>query len=293
MVFRVRIQEKHGELTPSFRRLAEFIQNNELDAAFMTATELADRLEVDAATVVRFAQHLGYGGFRELSKEIQEVVRGDLKATYAADLDAATDLALLRGLLANEKHNVELTQDRLTEEVNLVLPALLAAVRIWVLGQGQCFHLAGLWADTLRGLGLPATAVAPDPLTAAKRLKEVSEEDLFIGLSLSPLDIDTANVIGFARRRGAVTLGFSASPMAAAALEADTAIICPGPTQTDVSSFTGLAAMSVVIAAAFTVRYPEQADAMKRAVQNTYRELVETQEERSAELDLESLGRQL
>jgi len=291
-VFRVKIREKHGELTPSFRKLAEFIQNNELDAAFMTATELADQLEVDAATVVRFAQHLGYSGFRELSKEIQEVVRGDLRATYAADLDAATDLGLLRGLLGNERHNVELAQDRLTEEVNSLLPALLGAERIWLFGQGQCLHLAGLWADTLRGVGLPATAVAPDPLTAAKHLKEVGEEDLIIGLSLSPMDIDTANVISLARQRGAVTLGFSASPIAAAALEADTAIICPGPTQTEVSSFTGLAAMIVVLAAAFTVRYPERAEAMKRAVRDTYRELLETQEERSAELDLESLWRQ-
>ncbi len=291
-MFRVKIREKHGELTPSFRKLAEFIQNNELDAAFMTATELADQLEVDAATVVRFAQHLGYSGFRELSKEIQEVVRGDLRATYAADLDAATDLGLLRGLLGNERHNVELAQDRLTEEVNSLLPALLGAERIWLFGQGQCLHLAGLWADTLRGVGLPATAVAPDPLTAAKHLKEVGEEDLIIGLSLSPMDIDTANVISLARQRGAVTLGFSASPIAAAALEADTAIICPGPTQTEVSSFTGLAAMIVVLAAAFTVRYPERAEAMKRAVRDTYRELLETQEERSAELDLESLWRQ-
>ncbi len=291
-MFRVKIREKHGELTPSFRKLAEFIQNNELDAAFMTATELADQLEVDAATVVRFAQHLGYSGFRELSKEIQEVVRGDLRATYAADLDAATDLGLLRGLLGNERHNVELAQDRLTEEVNSLLPALLGAERIWLFGQGQCLHLAGLWADTLRGVGLPATAVAPDPLTAAKYLKEVGEKHLIIGLSLSPMDIDTANVISLARQRGAVTLGFSASPIAAAALEADTAIICPGPTQTEVSSFTGLAAMIVVLAAAFTVRYPERAEAMKRAVRDTYRELLETQEERSAELDLESLWRQ-
>ena len=292
-MFRKKIQEKHGELTPSFRKLAEFIQNNELDAAFMTATELADRLDVDAATVVRFAQHLGYSGFRELSKEIQEVVRGDLKATYAADLDAGEDLVLLRGLLANEKHNVELTQDRLTEEVNLVLPALLEAERIWVFGQGQGLPLAGLWADTLRSVGLPAAAVAPDPLTAAKHLKEVREQDLVIGLSLSAMDLDTASVVGTARQRGAVTLGFSASPIAAAALEADTAIICPGPTQTEVPSFTGLAAMIVVIAAAFTVRYPEQAGAMKRAVRDTYRELLEAQEERSAELDLESLWRQL
>jgi len=88
-MFREKIQQNYDDLTPSFRKLADFMLQNQLDAAFMTATELANRLGVDAATVVRFAQELGYTGFRELSKEIQEVVRSELKASYTADLDAA------------------------------------------------------------------------------------------------------------------------------------------------------------------------------------------------------------
>lgn len=292
MMFREKIQEKHDELTPSFRRLADFIQTHELDAAFMTATELADRLEVDAATVVRFAQQLGYSGFRELSKEIQGVVRGDLKASYAADLDAPQDLDLLRGLLANEKHNLELAQDRLTPEVNTLLPALLDADRIWVVGQGQGAHLAALCAEALREVGLLAVAVAPDPLTAATNLKEVGEGDLIIGFSLTGMDLDTANVISFARQRGVPTFCLSGSPVAAAALEAETPVVCPGPTQTAVSSFTGLAAMIVAVVTAFTVRYPEEAGAMKNAVRESYRELLEKQEKRSGELDVASLWRQ-
>jgi DNA-binding MurR/RpiR family transcriptional regulator len=291
-MFREKIQEKHDELTPSFRKLADFIQNNELDAAFMTATELANRLGVDAATVVRFAQELGYSGFRELSKEIQEVVRADLKASYTADLDAPDDLDLFRGLLVNEKHNLELAQDRLTEQVDSLLPALLSANRIWVVGQGQCAHLAGLCADALREVGSPAVAIAPDPLAAATNLKEVGEGDVIIGFSLTGMDLDTANVISFARERGAATFVFTASPVSAAALEAETSIICPGPTQTDVPSFTGLAAMLVVVVTAFAVRHPKEADTMTGAVRESYRQLLDKQEEIVSELNVEDLWRQ-
>ncbi len=292
-MFRDKIKEKHDELTPSFQKLADFIQDNELDAAFMTATELAERLQVDAATVVRFAQQLGYSGFRELSKEIQEVVRADLKAEYTANLDAPADVGLLRGLLANERQNLKLAQDRLTEEANLLLPALLNADRIWIVGQGRCAHLASLCAEALREVELPAIAVAPDPLSAAANLKEVGADDLVIGFSITGMDLDTANVISFARRRGAATFGLSASPIAATALEAETGIICPGPTQTHVSSFTGLAAIIVAVVAAFTVRYPEEAMAIKNAVRDSYRDLLDGQEKRSAELDVETLWRQL
>jgi DNA-binding MurR/RpiR family transcriptional regulator len=291
-MFRDRIQQKYDDLTPSFRKLADFMLQNQLDAAFMTATELANRLGVDAATVVRFAQELGYTGFRELSKEIQEIVRSELKASYSADLSAADDVGLFRGLLGNEKHNLELSQDRLTEEVNSLLPALLDAGRVWVVGQGQCAHLAGLCADALRQVGLPAVAIAPDPLEAATNLKDVGENDLVIGFSLTGMDLDAANAIAFARDRQAATFAFSASPVAAAALEADASIICPGSTQTDILSFTGLAAMIVVVVSAFMARYPEKAAAMTSELQQSYRELLEMQVESASRLDIEALWRQ-
>lgn len=291
-MFREKIQEKYDDLTPSFRKLADFMLQNQLDAAFMTATELANRLDVDAATVVRFAQELGYTGFRELSKEIQEIVRSELKASYAADLGAAEDLQLFRSLLGNEKHNLELAQDRLSEQVNSLLPALLDADQIWVVGQGLCAHLAGLCASALRQVGLPAVDIAPDPLEAAANLKEIGAGDLVIGISLTGLDLDTANVVRFAQQRGATTFVFGSSSVAAAALEAETAIICPGPTQTDVPSFTGLAAMIVVMVAAFAARYPEEAGTMTEAVRQSYQELLEMQVESASNLDVEDLWRQ-
>jgi len=291
-MFREKIQEKYDDLTPSFRKLADFMLQNQLDAAFMTATELANRLDVDAATVVRFAQELGYTGFRELSKEIQEIVRSELKASYAADLGAAEDLQLFRSLLGNEKHNLELAQDRLSEQVNSLLPALLDADQIWVVGQGLCAHLAGLCASALRQVGLPAVAIAPDPLEAAANLKEIGAGDLVIGISLTGLDLDTANVVRFAQQRGATTFVFGSSSVAAAALEAETAIICPGPTQTDVPSFTGLAAMIVVMVAAFAARYPEEAGTMTEAVRQSYQELLQMQVESASDLDVADLWRQ-
>lgn len=291
-MFRERIQEKYKGLTPSFRKLADFILQNQLDAAFMTATELANRLDVDAATVVRFAQELDYSGFRELSHEIQRVVRSELKASYSADLETSEDVEMFRSLLENERHNLTLAQGRLRESVNSLLPALLDAHQIWVLGQGHASHLAGLCAGSLREIGLAAVAIAADPLEAATNLKEVGEGDVVIGFSITGMDLNVADAVRFAGQRGAQTFVFSASPVAAAALAAETSIVCPGPTQTDVPSFTGLAAMIVVLITAFTARYPEEAETMKAELRESYREMLALQAESAAELDVDELWRQ-
>jgi len=291
-MFRERIQAKYSELTPSFRKLADFILQRQLDAAFMTATEMAHRMGVDAATVVRFAQTLGYSGFRELIKEVQQVVKAELKVSYSPDLDAPDDVGLFRSLLENEKHNLEMAQAQLTEQANTVLPTLLNAQRVWIMGQGCCVHLAALCASALREIGLPAVAIAPDPLEAAENLKGVGAEDLVIGFSLSGMDLSVADAIGFARQCGAKTLVFSGSPVTAAALTAETTVICPGPTRMHMPSFAGLAAMIAVLVVAFTARYPEKAEAMVKDLQQSYRELLALQALSSSEVDVEELWRQ-
>lgn len=291
-MFREKIQAKYDELTPSFRKLADFILQEQLDAVFMTATEMAQRMGVDAATVVRFAQTLGYSGFRELIKEVQQVVKAELTASYSTDLEAPNDLELFRSLLENERHNLALAQARLAEQANTVLPALLNAQRIWITGQGCCAHLAALCASALREIGLPAVSVAPDPLDAATNLKGVDAADLVIGFSLSGMDLEVANAVGFARQRGAKTLVFSASPVTAAALAAETVIVCPGPTQTHGPSFTTLAAMIVTLVAAFSARYPERAAEMMGDLRQSYSQLLELQTRTSSEVNVEELWRQ-
>ena len=291
-MFRERIQAKYGELTPSFRKLADFILQKQLDAAFMTATELAHHLDVDAATVVRFAQNLGYSGFRQLIKEVQQVVKAELTTAYSPDLDAPDDLGLFRSLLENERHNLALAQAQLTEQANAIFPTLLSAQRIWVVGQSHGVHLAGLCASTLRAIGLPAVTIGSDPLEVAENLKGVGAEDLVIGFSLTGMDLVMGDAVQFARRRGAKTLVFSASAIAAPALAAEMSVICPGPTKTHTPSFAGLAAMIAVLGAAFAARYSEEATEMTASLKQSFRELLELQAGSSSEVDVEELWRQ-
>jgi DNA-binding MurR/RpiR family transcriptional regulator len=227
-----------------------------------------------------------------LIKEVQRIVKAELTASYTTDLNVPDDAGLLRGLLENERHNLLLVQSRLTGQADTVIPTLLDARRIWVLGQGTCAHLAGLCASSLREAGLPAVAIAPDPLNAATNLNGVGVDDVVMGFSLTGMDLEVADAIRFARQREAKTLALSGSPITAAALAAEVTIVCPGPTQVHVPSFTGLAAMIVALVAALTVRYPEKAAEMKANLQQGYRELLELQARSSSEVDVEELWRE-
>src|SRR4051794_2695365 len=55
---------KH-ELTPKGTTIAHFLETNPRHASFASASDLAEKLAVNVATVVRFAQSLGFSGWPE------------------------------------------------------------------------------------------------------------------------------------------------------------------------------------------------------------------------------------
>jgi DNA-binding MurR/RpiR family transcriptional regulator len=83
---RVSDARKKG-FTPSFSKVAEYIENNMLTAALSTASMLAQANDVDPATVVRMSQRLGYRGYPEL--------RAELAASIVEETDIITGTELL------------------------------------------------------------------------------------------------------------------------------------------------------------------------------------------------------
>ncbi|NLG37987.1 MAG: MurR/RpiR family transcriptional regulator, partial [Clostridiales bacterium] len=73
-----RINEKYPSMSKGQKQISEFILNNYDKAAFMTALRLGDKVNVSESTVVRYAMLLGYGGYPELQRSLQEIVRNKL-----------------------------------------------------------------------------------------------------------------------------------------------------------------------------------------------------------------------
>src|SRR5512136_1704407 len=78
MTYEERIRRDRPTMSKSFAKLADFLLDSYIQASFMTASELAHVLNLDAATVVRFSQHLGYKGYPQLQREIRARVKRDL-----------------------------------------------------------------------------------------------------------------------------------------------------------------------------------------------------------------------
>ena len=156
-MFRDKIQENYEELSPRFRSLADFILENTLDVGFLTATELARRVGVDPATVVRFSQELGYSGYRELSREIKRYINQQLAQRYKKGASEVDGLGSEVAVMIDELSDRTLDMKADAEQIAQVVEEIHAARRVFVTSTAEGFGFASLWVTYLNLLGVEGT----------------------------------------------------------------------------------------------------------------------------------------
>lgn len=291
-MFRERIKKAYENLTPSFKRLADFILNNELDVAFMTATELANALGVDAATVVRFSQTLGYSGYRELAREIKRRVKEDLTAAYAKLPEAKTDAERLQALLEHQRHTLGMAVAQVSEQAAEILAMIADAERVWIVGEAMGASLASLFADYLRMAGVNAAVLHADPARAAFIVKDLGADDLVLGIGLTGTGVSTAAVLRAAQEKGAKTGAISVSLVAPPAQVTEHVLVCPSQTPMGVPSVANLVAVMMALWQALLARDEDQLEARITALHQTYADLLTKQAEESKRGDIYRVWRE-
>jgi DNA-binding MurR/RpiR family transcriptional regulator len=137
-----RIRETRTELSPSFEKLADFLLDSYAHAALLSATEIGHSLDVDTATVVRFAQFLGYKGYPELQREIRDKLRKELLEEDCIEPNSSAEA--VEAALKELAHGLDLTRRSFSiEQAEAMVSALDEAQRVIFLAEGLAIAPAG------------------------------------------------------------------------------------------------------------------------------------------------------
>lgn len=257
-MFQTRIREAYNSLTPGFRRLADFIVNNTVEAAFLTAVELARRVDVDQATVVRFAQEIGYPGYRELSREIKQYVQDQITINYRRGEGNHQEEEVIHTLYQNLNQNL---QHYFATDIPLVARAIKAlhqAPRVWVVGETISHNLAQIFAEELKYIGIQAAAFKPTLTEAAVMLEQMQSNDVLFAFAVVGIGLDTGYVVKLARQRGLTTICLTSYGTMLPAREAEIALVPSTKTSLSVPSFAIPMLLTSFIWEALTTLRPEQ-----------------------------------
>ncbi|MCX7670268.1 MAG: MurR/RpiR family transcriptional regulator [Anaerolineae bacterium] len=249
------IREIYPDLSPGYRKIADFLVNHYRDAAFMTASELARTTGVDTAQVVRLAQRLGYPGYPELISEVQERVKQDLRNVYEPDLEDKTPAGVLLRTLTIDRNNLEYMRLHLdVTTVERVLELLNAAPRIYLLGEGNFGFLAEAFASRLQMLGMNAHLVPTDPGVQSGILASLGPGDFCIGLGVTATSPHVVVFLKMARAAGATTLSIVGAMTVPIASIAEHVLYTPTSTAGLLPSMTCFVALLHGLSQALAIR---------------------------------------
>jgi DNA-binding MurR/RpiR family transcriptional regulator len=221
MSYEERIRKERPEMSKSFAKLADFLLDSYVEASFMTASELAHELNLDAATVVRFSQHLGYGGYPKLQREIRERVKGDLLIRPEQAKDPNSVPGIVGATLQELVHALEQIRISLdTDALALLVDKIGGARRIVIIPEAPAQPAAYNLVYFLEQGGFSVYIARPGVADLARTIHTASPQDLLLAVDVAGQSPYIASTLKEARSRGiptAAIVGAASIPSARSA----------------------------------------------------------------------------
>lgn len=211
-----RIRNVRNDLSPSFERLAEFLLDSYAQAALLTATELGHTLDIDTATVVRFAQHLGYKGYPELQSEIRDKLKREFLGVSVLEPKSAAEAADVS--FSEIAQSLDLTRKTFSlEQAEALIIALDEAQRVILLAEGLALGPARNLGACLEAAGYNIHISGGSLSDLARALVGARKGDLVIVIDVDGETPHLSEAIAEAKSMGVKTAAIVSSPSSPAA----------------------------------------------------------------------------
>jgi len=186
MTYEDRIRQERPKMSKSFAKLADFLLDSYVEAAFMTASELAHVLDLDAATVVRFSQNLGYSGFPPLQREIRQRVKDNL----LLHPEQAKVIESIPGIASQAFQEISQVIERTrlsldTASLEKLIQQISAARRIIVIPEGPAQPTAYSLILFLEQGGYPVYIARTGLIDLSRTVHIANQQDLLLAMEVS------------------------------------------------------------------------------------------------------------
>jgi len=266
-----RIKAKFASLPLKQQAVARILADKPSSVALSSVNDLARSAGVDAATVVRTCQSLGYSGWRELLAH----VKGDLarQRTFA---DRVLELGSEGGNLTariyeNARRNVDETFQGLDEAALDRTAAVLSTAESVVVVAGGASRGAGEYLrSSMQIIGLRAHLVS-GVSDAAGSLATLGPDDVVMGISMWRYLRPTVRIMRYAKEAlGANTAVLTDNPVSSATQFADHVLMARTFTVGPRLSLTGAIALVEALVAKTALQNPKRSQAAAGVASDFY-----------------------
>lgn len=209
------LQENISSFSKGQRLLARYIMESYDKAAFMTASRLGKTVGVSESTVVRFATELGYDGYPNMQKAMQEMVLNRLTSVQRIEVTSGRigDQDVVSSVLQSDADKLRQTSEILDRnEFYAAVQAILNGRRIYVMGARSAAPLASFLGYYLNFMFTNVHVVTVSGCSEMfEKVIDISSEDVVVAFSFPRYSAATAKGAQYCRTTGAKVIGITDS----------------------------------------------------------------------------------
>lgn len=210
-----RIKERFPKMSKSHRAIGNYILEHYDQAVFMTAARLGDTVGISESTVVRFATCVGYSGYPEFQKRLEECVRNKLSGIQKIDAKygRSSQSEILSSVLSADIEKIQDTLQNIDATAfETAVDTLLAADTVYIMGLRSNEPLAEFlhfYLNMIRGnvVLLKTTSISE----TFEQMIRICEKDCFVGISFPRYSMRTLKAMEFANDRNAKVIAVTDS----------------------------------------------------------------------------------
>jgi len=246
------IAKKMEKLTPGQRETARFLLENPKEAAFLTASQVGERVGVSESTVIRLASAIGFDGYPALRSAVKDLLMERLTTLERIGEYSSQEAgSLFHKAIESDIDALRSTVD--VEAIERLGREIAGAKSVLVVGHRSSRTLAYYLFHYLSWL-FPNVELL-DSETGLEKMTVAGEKTLVIGISFPRYTTWTVEMLEYAKKRNlkvaAITNDYS-SPLAS---PSDLVITAPWNPLSFIDSFTAPLCVinCVILAAALTL----------------------------------------
>ena len=232
-------------------------------AVFMTAATLGKEIGISESTVVRFAAGLGYDGYPEFQKALEEWVKSKWNSLQqmGAKYGNSSQSEILTSVIRADMEKMEDTIHNLDPAAfETAVSSILEAKHVYVIGLRSCEPLASFlsfYLSMIRGDVMQLKTTSTTELF--EQMIRVSDEDVVIGISFPRYSMRTLKAMEFANDRNAKVITITDSVHSPMNLYSSCNLLARSDMVSIVDSLVAPLSVINALVVALCVKAPEQA----------------------------------
>lgn len=261
------ISEKFDSLTGSQRIVAEYVTENIGSIAFFTLDALASKIGVSTTTVIRFARAIGYDGYSEMQRDIQDSIRGKVSLPERYNFAASsikTDQLLVDSFQADIENITETLSSLDPKALQESIHAIIHAKHVYLLGMRGAFSMAHIMASRLGQIRQNVRLIQAVGDIYPEEINGAGPEDLCIAFMFPRYSKVTASIAAALKKQGVSILLITSPGYKIIKSYGDIILPCVTRSISFKSSFVAPLCLINYLVAAVSMESPQAKDALSQ-----------------------------